>query len=156
MSAKVAAAVDNAKAKALNEVSTNTVAAPPPDNAIPNDGTGVLMLDPWLGPFVDGLRSRYAKAQQWIQTIDKYEGGLDAFSKVCVGIPIGGTRLIRRRVMRNMESMSSLTGISRTESGRRMPSRHTSSETSVSLLLMFPFVYRADLVKTTGTVSPIP
>jgi hypothetical protein len=147
------AAVDNAKAKVLNEASKNTVAAPPADNAIPNDGTGVLMLDPWLEPFQDALRSRYSKAQEWIQTINKHEGGLDAFSKVCVYSQLEGLELIPRRVMRSMESMSTRTEISHTESGRRMPSRHTSLETSVSLLL-FTVVHRADMSRQLGPSLP--
>ncbi|KAF2491649.1 alpha-glucan branching enzyme [Lophium mytilinum] len=47
----------------------------------PNDGTGLVQLDPWLGPFKDALRSRYSKAQQWIKTLDETEGGLEKFSK---------------------------------------------------------------------------
>lgn len=70
---------------------------------IPNDGTGklgeinccsvaaqqlltiksgVVTLDPWLDPFKDSLRSRYAKAQSWIKTINDTEGGLEKFSRV--------------------------------------------------------------------------
>ncbi|TID20161.1 1-4-alpha-glucan-branching enzyme [Venturia nashicola] len=48
---------------------------------IPNDGTGVITLDPWLEPFKDSLRSRYAKAQSWIKTINDTEGGLEKFSR---------------------------------------------------------------------------
>ena len=48
----------------------------------PNDGTGVLRLDPWLEPFQDSLRSRFAQTHKWIKTLDEYEGGLDKFSKV--------------------------------------------------------------------------
>ncbi|KAK3320968.1 glycoside hydrolase family 13 protein [Cercophora scortea] len=48
---------------------------------IPTDGTGVVKLDPWLSPFQDALKRRYAKAQEWIKTIDETEGGLDKFSK---------------------------------------------------------------------------
>lgn len=42
---------------------------------------GVIQLDPWLTPFKEALRSRYARAQRWIKTIDETEGGLDNFSK---------------------------------------------------------------------------
>lgn len=42
----------------------------------------MLKLDPWLSPFQDALKRRYAKAQEWIQTINEKEGGLDKFSKV--------------------------------------------------------------------------
>ncbi|CAG9980814.1 unnamed protein product [Clonostachys byssicola] len=53
-----------------------------PDAAdIPNDGTGVVKLDPWLEPFSDALRRRFSKTQQWIQTINDSEGGIDKFSK---------------------------------------------------------------------------
>ncbi|KAE9981876.1 hypothetical protein BLS_004254 [Venturia inaequalis] len=48
---------------------------------IPNDGTGVVTLDPWLEPFKDSLRSRFAKAQSWIKTINDTEGGLEKFSR---------------------------------------------------------------------------
>ncbi|KAI9853171.1 MAG: alpha-1,4-glucan branching enzyme [Thelocarpon superellum] len=50
-------------------------------NQGPADGTGVVQLDPWLSPFKDALRKRYAKAQDWIKTINKTEGGLDKFSR---------------------------------------------------------------------------
>lgn len=43
---------------------------------------GVIKLDPWLGPFQDALRRRYAAAQEWIKKIEDTEGGLDKFSKV--------------------------------------------------------------------------
>uniref|UniRef100_A0A8H7K291 1,4-alpha-glucan-branching enzyme n=1 Tax=Bionectria ochroleuca TaxID=29856 RepID=A0A8H7K291_BIOOC len=53
-----------------------------PDAAdIPNDGTGVVKLDPWLEPFSDALRRRFSKTQEWIQTINDSEGGIDKFSK---------------------------------------------------------------------------
>jgi hypothetical protein len=44
--------------------------------------TGVVMLDPWLGPFKDALRARFSKTQSWIKTIQESEGGLDNFSRV--------------------------------------------------------------------------
>ena len=43
---------------------------------------GVVQLDPWLGPFKESLKQRYAKAQDWIKTIDETEGGLEKFSRV--------------------------------------------------------------------------
>jgi len=49
---------------------------------VPNDGTGVIKLDPWLSPFQDALKRRFSRAQEWIKTIDETEGGLDKFSKV--------------------------------------------------------------------------
>ena len=45
---------------------------------------GVLQLDPWLEPFQDSLKRRYAKAQDWIKRIDETEGGLAKFSRVRV------------------------------------------------------------------------
>ncbi|KAJ2897624.1 hypothetical protein MKZ38_004524 [Zalerion maritima] len=46
----------------------------------PKDGTGVVNLDSYLLPFKDAFRRRYAKAQEWIATLDKTEGGLEKFS----------------------------------------------------------------------------
>ncbi|KAF2671640.1 glycoside hydrolase [Microthyrium microscopicum] len=45
------------------------------------DGTGVVDLDPWLGPFKDSLKRRFSKAQKWIKTLDETEGGLEKFSR---------------------------------------------------------------------------
>lgn len=47
----------------------------------------MLKLDPWLSPFQDSLKRRYSKAQDWIKKIDKVEGGLEKFSKVCSSRP---------------------------------------------------------------------
>ncbi|KAK2746215.1 alpha-1,4-glucan branching enzyme [Myotisia sp. PD_48] len=47
----------------------------------PPDGTGIIDLDPWLEPFRDALKSRYAHTMGWIQKIDEHEGGLEKFSK---------------------------------------------------------------------------
>lgn len=44
---------------------------------------GVIKLDPWLSPFSDALKRRFAKAQEWIQKINDAEGGLEVFSRVC-------------------------------------------------------------------------
>lgn len=44
--------------------------------------TGMVKLDPWLAPFSDALKRRYAKAQGWIKTINDTEGGLEKFSEV--------------------------------------------------------------------------
>ncbi|KAF3025702.1 alpha-1,4-glucan branching enzyme [Neopestalotiopsis sp. 37M] len=48
---------------------------------VPKDGTGVVQLDPWLAPFQDTLKRRYAKAQDWIKTINETEGGVEKFSR---------------------------------------------------------------------------
>lgn len=42
---------------------------------------GIIQLDPWLSPFKDALRSRFAKAQSWIRTINETEGGMDKFTR---------------------------------------------------------------------------
>lgn len=52
-----------------------------PEESVPADGTGVVTLDPWLGPFKDALRTRFSKTQAWIKMIDESEGGLEKFSK---------------------------------------------------------------------------
>jgi len=41
-----------------------------------------VKLDPWLSPFEQVLQRRYAKAHEWIDRLNKTEGGLDVFSKV--------------------------------------------------------------------------
>lgn len=68
-------------------------------DGIPTDGTGklpislahvsrslifvgVIKQDPWLEPFKDSLKHRFAKAQEWIKKIDETEGGLEKFSRV--------------------------------------------------------------------------
>ncbi|RKP09697.1 glycogen branching enzyme [Thamnocephalis sphaerospora] len=47
----------------------------------PNDGTGVCALDPWLRPYGDALRKRYATCQAWITRLNECEGGLEQFSR---------------------------------------------------------------------------
>lgn len=84
----------------LNDASANSIMDSPADNT-PNDGTGQLpappasapgplftdpfagicQLDGYLDPFKPALRSRYAKAQQWLKTIQDSEGGLDKFTR---------------------------------------------------------------------------
>ena len=68
------------------DAETKSLSAPVNESAqpkvIPNDGTGVVGLDPWLEPFQDHLRERYSKAQSWIAKLKETEGGLDKFSKV--------------------------------------------------------------------------
>ncbi|KAK3997102.1 alpha-glucan branching enzyme [Cladorrhinum sp. PSN332] len=48
---------------------------------IPNDGTGVIKLDPYLSPFKEALQRRFSRAHDWIKKIDETEGGLEKFSK---------------------------------------------------------------------------
>jgi 1,4-alpha-glucan branching enzyme len=64
-----------------NEHSANSVMHSGAANGLPNDGTGVIKLDPWLEPFRESLKARYSRAQQWIKTIDETEGGLEKFSR---------------------------------------------------------------------------
>ncbi|KAI9591608.1 glycoside hydrolase superfamily [Syncephalis fuscata] len=47
----------------------------------PNDGTGVIALDPWLGPFAGALRERYSKFQDWVTRFENEKGGLDGISQ---------------------------------------------------------------------------
>ncbi|KAK6528629.1 alpha-1,4-glucan branching enzyme [Orbilia ellipsospora] len=53
--------------------------APKPEDA--PDGTGVVQLDPWLSPYKEQLRHRFARTQDWIQKINANEGGLEKFSR---------------------------------------------------------------------------
>ncbi|KAI5787169.1 glycoside hydrolase superfamily [Geopyxis carbonaria] len=48
---------------------------------MPTDGTGVIKLDPWLGPFKKDLQTRFAKTKDWINKLDEHEGGLEKFSR---------------------------------------------------------------------------
>ncbi|OTA02643.1 GH13 1,4-alpha-glucan branching enzyme [Trichoderma parareesei] len=57
------------------------MAASQDEQRIPQDGTGVIQLDPWLAPFSDALKRRYSKAQDWIKRINDTEGGFEKFSK---------------------------------------------------------------------------
>ena len=43
---------------------------------------GVIKLDPYLSPFQEPLKRRYAKAQEWIKKLAELEGGIEKFSKV--------------------------------------------------------------------------
>ncbi|KAI0137177.1 family 13 glycoside hydrolase [Xylariales sp. AK1849] len=63
------------------ENSTNSLAPNSTAGGVPNDGTGVIQLDPWLSPFRDALKRRYTKAQGWIKTINDTEGGIAKFSQ---------------------------------------------------------------------------
>lgn len=67
----------------IAEKSSNTLAGggQVAGDDIPKDGTGVVKLDPWLSPFQDSLKRRYAKTHDWIKRINETEGGLDKFSK---------------------------------------------------------------------------
>lgn len=45
------------------------------------DGTGVAVLDPWLEPFKDALKSRYSMYEKYKKMIQESAGGYDNFSK---------------------------------------------------------------------------
>lgn len=45
------------------------------------DGTKIISIDPWLEPFADGLRSRYAVYRSWADRIKQNEGGLANFAR---------------------------------------------------------------------------
>ncbi|CAN9367810.1 unnamed protein product [Alternaria alternata] len=64
----------------LNKASANSTLSDTPGQ-VPNDGTGIIQMDGYLEPFKDALKSRFSKAQKWIQTIEETEGGLDKFSR---------------------------------------------------------------------------
>lgn len=66
---------------ALNEKSADSVMAGPASGQVANDGTGVVQLDPYLEPFKPALKSRFSKAQDWINRINETEGGLEKFSR---------------------------------------------------------------------------
>ena len=84
---------------ALHEASQNSVLAQPSSGDVAPDGTGmssppctmilhvsnswlgVIQSDPWLEPYRDALKHRFAKAQQWMKTINETEGGLEKFSR---------------------------------------------------------------------------
>jgi 1,4-alpha-glucan branching enzyme len=44
------------------------------------DGTRIISVDPWLEPFADALKSRYALYEKWNKTIEENEGGLEKFA----------------------------------------------------------------------------
>ncbi|KAK4190278.1 alpha-glucan branching enzyme [Podospora australis] len=66
---------------AVNSSNTLADGGKPASNEIPKDGTGVVALDPYLSPFKDSLKRRYAKTHDWIKRIDETEGGLEKFSR---------------------------------------------------------------------------
>lgn len=85
--------------------------------------SGVVTLDPWLEPFKDSLRSRFAKAQSWIKTINDTEGGLEKFSRVSQKLLDRALQMSSDLIFRDTRSsvsMSCQTMMSYIESGRRM------------------------------------
>lgn len=65
----------------LNQASANSVLAAPASSTVAPDGTGIIEFDSYLEPFRGALKSRFAKAQQWIKDINQHEGGLEKFSR---------------------------------------------------------------------------
>ncbi|TKX27526.1 1,4-alpha-glucan-branching enzyme [Elsinoe australis] len=65
----------------MDAVNSKNSVMQPAAGSIPNDGTGVIQLDPYLEPFKGALQARYSKAQEWIKQIDATEGGLEKFSR---------------------------------------------------------------------------
>ncbi|KAJ8655297.1 hypothetical protein O0I10_008986 [Lichtheimia ornata] len=47
---------------------------------MPTDGTGLVVLDPWLEPFKEALRTRYAHFQWFKSKVDE-QGGFDKFTQ---------------------------------------------------------------------------
>jgi len=45
------------------------------------DGTGVVNIDPWLKPYSEALRHRYSAYENWVNTLNQHEGGLEKFSR---------------------------------------------------------------------------
>ncbi|KAH0828397.1 1,4-alpha-glucan-branching enzyme [Fonsecaea pedrosoi] len=54
---------------------------PPLPSSLSHMSLGVIQLDPWLEPFREDLKYRFAKAQEWIKKINQTEGGLEKFSR---------------------------------------------------------------------------
>ncbi|KAF9906538.1 alpha-1,4-glucan branching enzyme, partial [Lobosporangium transversale] len=44
------------------------------------DGTGVIQLDPWLEPYKESLKQRYAAYKKWKDIIDQH-GGYEKFTR---------------------------------------------------------------------------
>ncbi|KAF9894756.1 alpha-1,4-glucan branching enzyme [Aspergillus nanangensis] len=52
-----------------------------PESSTAPDGTGVIQLDPWLGPFEGALKKRFSFVDGWINKINDTEGGMEKFTK---------------------------------------------------------------------------
>lgn len=74
--------VNDAPAKGANDGTGTHVTAMCAAIELTRFPKGIVQLDPYLEPFSGALKSRYAKAQQWIKTINDTEGGLEKFSRV--------------------------------------------------------------------------
>lgn len=78
---KLESLLSKSDALEMSQNSENNLDSVPSNDTIPDDGTGVVHLDPWLGPWKDEIRHRYNIAKGWIDKFNKCEGGLDQFSK---------------------------------------------------------------------------
>ncbi|BEI85513.1 hypothetical protein CcaverHIS002_0509140 [Cutaneotrichosporon cavernicola] len=50
-------------------------------STMPDDGTGVIQIDPWLEPYAPAIRNRYTEYKKALDFINQHEGGLDKFSQ---------------------------------------------------------------------------
>src|ERR1700709_2769711 len=50
-------------------------------SAIAKANIGATGLDPWLAPWKDEFKRRYALTQSWIKRLNETEGGLEKFSR---------------------------------------------------------------------------
>lgn len=93
--------------------------------------TGVIQLDPWLEPFRDALKHRFAKAQKWIKSIDETEGGLEKFSRGYenMGFTFSPNGDITYRYIATANWYDQVSNII-IVNGHQMPSKPTSSESS--------------------------
>ena len=66
---------------AFSATMTSTSSTPTPTTSAAQDGTGVVKIDPWLEPWSEELRHRYAAFTAWVDTINKSEGGLANFAR---------------------------------------------------------------------------
>jgi len=66
---------------ATHESSHAVIANHPHPYLNAKDGTRVIHDDPWLEPYKETLKARYAKYQEKKRQIEEYEGGLDKFSQ---------------------------------------------------------------------------
>ncbi|KAI9285985.1 1,4-alpha-glucan-branching enzyme GBE1 [Umbelopsis sp. AD052] len=48
---------------------------------MPEDGSGVVVLDPWLEPFKPALQARYKRFQSWVAKINESGKGYENFTK---------------------------------------------------------------------------
>ncbi|KAK6356992.1 alpha-1,4-glucan branching enzyme [Orbilia javanica] len=81
MAAAVAPAAQAVPETVTKKPVAEPVAEPQPQAEELEPGTGIVGLDPWLGPWKGNIKYRYDLAQSWIKKIDDAEGGLEKFSR---------------------------------------------------------------------------